>query len=274
MTDMMTLAEAQHLDRCENIITRGMKTFIEVGNALSEIRDSQLYRASHDTFDEYCRERWGWTSSRARQLIGAAETVTNVTAVGGTAPGTESQARELAGLTGTQAATVMRVAAERSGGAVTAAAIKAARLQPWTEAEITTAIDGYLIHPAAAMYPAFKPHEWETFAPSVGRRLCQPILLTPDGSAIIDGRFRYLALKWNGIDPETAVMTWGREPALQRLTIPCDRDPDEFIFAAVYGLNCLRKSYNLTEAASIRALMRVAAEATTTPEVLVEAVAE
>ena len=253
----MTLAEAQRLDRCETIITRGMKTFIEVGNALSEIRDNQLYRAEHRTFEEYCRRRWGWTSSRARQLIGAAETVTNVTAIGGAAPETESQARELAGLTATQAATVMRVAYERSSGNVTAAAIKATRQQPWTHAEIKTAIDGYRIHPFAAMYPAFEPHEWETFAPSVGRRLWQPILLTPDGTAILDGRFRYLALKWNGVGPETATAAGGK-PALQRLALPdplpahCS-DPDEFMGAVVYALNCLRKSYTVVEAAAIRA---------------------
>ncbi len=253
----MTLAEAQHLDRCENIITRGMKTFIEVGNALSEIREDRLYRASHGTFDEYCRDRWGWTSSRARQIIGAAETVTNVTAIGGTAPGTESQARELAGLTAAQAATVMRVAHERSTGKVTAAEIRAARQQPWTNAEIETAIDGYRIHPFAAMYPAFKPDEWEKLATSVGRRLWQPILLTPDGTSILDGRFRYLALKWNGIDPDTATIQSG-EPALRRLTLPdplpahCE-EPDEFMGAVSYGLNCLRKSYTEDEVAEILA---------------------
>jgi hypothetical protein len=262
MSDIMTLAEAQYLDRCEAVITRGMKTFIEVGNALSEIRDERLYRASHGTFDEYCRDRWGWTSSRARQLIGAAETVTNVTAIGGTAPGTESQARELAGLTADQAATVMRVAHERSGGNITAAAIRESRQQPWTDAEIKTAIDGYRIHPFAAMYPAFKPQEWERLAPSVGRRLLKPILLTPDGTAILDGRFRYLALKWNGIDPETAQTDTGK-PALQRLTLPdplpahCE-DEDEFMGAVVYALNCLRKSYTEDEIAAAEAAIRTA----------------
>ena len=254
MADMMTLAESQHLDHCENIITRGMKTFIEVGNALSEIRDSQLYRASHDTFDEYCRERWGWTSSRARQLIGAAETVTNVTAIGGSAPGTESQARELAGLTAAQAATVMRVAAERSGGNITAAAIKAARLQPWTEAEITTAIDGYRIHPAIAEFPAFKPREWERLAAAVGRGLIQPITLSPDGTQIVDGRFRYLALRWNGIDPQTAVTLTG-VPVFKRLGAWYS-EPN--IADYVISAHCFNKSYTEDEIAAAEAAIHAA----------------
>lgn len=247
MTAVMTLVEAERLDRCENIITRGLKTFIEFGNALSEIRDKQLYRASHGTFEQYCRERWGWTSSRARQLIGAAETVTNVTAIGGNAPETESQARELAGLTAAQAATVMRVAHERSGGKITAATIRSARQQPWTEAEITTAIDGYLIHPAIAVFPAFKPHEWERLAASIGRAgLLKPITLSPDGTQIVDGRFRYLALRWNGIDPETTATATG-EPALKRLD---GRYTEKHTIDYIVSAHCFNKCHSEDEIAA------------------------
>lgn len=77
--------EKQSLARCEAIIARGVQTFVEVGEALTEIRDGKLYRMQYQTFDAYCKERWGIGSSRARQLIGASavarqvETVTNVT---------------------------------------------------------------------------------------------------------------------------------------------------------------------------------------------------
>ena len=81
----------------ESVIGRGMQTFIEVGEALKEIRDRRLYRdVGYKSFDTYCRERWGWTASRARQLCIATETVTTVTAHGLSAPTTERQARELA----------------------------------------------------------------------------------------------------------------------------------------------------------------------------------
>lgn len=42
--------------------------FVEVGSTLAEIRDRRLWR-DFDTFDTYCRERWGLTKSHAHQLI-------------------------------------------------------------------------------------------------------------------------------------------------------------------------------------------------------------
>lgn len=242
---LTTAVEAEELARCETVIARGLKTFIEVGEALTTIRDSRLYRQSHPTFDAYCKERWGWTAGRARQLIGAAETATNVAIAGGTAPATESQARELAGLTPAQAAIVMRVAAE--SGAVTAAAIKAARRQPWTTAEITVAIDGYQIHPMLAVLPAFRAGEWEPFVASVGRLgLIRPILISADGSTIIDGRFRYLALRWNGIDPDSALAGPGDEPALKRL------DHHENYVSRIYSENVIRQHLSDDQKAMIR----------------------
>lgn len=120
---------ADRLESCEAVIERGMKTFMEVGQALAEIRDSRLYREQHETFEDYCADRWGFTASRARQIIGASETVTNVTLVGGPAPATESQARELTGLEPERAAEVMREVHEQTGGKVTAAAIREVREQ-------------------------------------------------------------------------------------------------------------------------------------------------
>jgi hypothetical protein len=42
---------------------------------LLEIRDGRLYRETHGTFDDYCREGWGFSRHRASQLITAAEVV-------------------------------------------------------------------------------------------------------------------------------------------------------------------------------------------------------
>jgi hypothetical protein len=49
----------------------GLEGFLKVGKSLLEIRDSRLYRSSHDTFDSYCRDRWALSLSRCNQLIGA-----------------------------------------------------------------------------------------------------------------------------------------------------------------------------------------------------------
>jgi len=72
MDHPLTPAEAARLDELESIIAPRLQSWIEVGLALLEIRDARLYRATHTTFDDYCRERWGMARSRAYQLIAAA----------------------------------------------------------------------------------------------------------------------------------------------------------------------------------------------------------
>lgn len=88
---MSELVETR-LAELEQTIERGLATFIEVGQALLEIRDSRLYRESHGTFEDYCRERWGFSRQRGHQLIEAAEVSTVVDVAN------EAQARELAPL--------------------------------------------------------------------------------------------------------------------------------------------------------------------------------
>ncbi len=46
------------LNAYEEIIEKGLKTFIEVGNALFEIKNNKLYRESFTTFEAYCKDRW------------------------------------------------------------------------------------------------------------------------------------------------------------------------------------------------------------------------
>lgn len=88
------------LQECEDVIERGLNTFVDVGNALLEIRDSKLYRESYSTFEEYCQERWSFTDRRARMLMSAAETISNLQS--GTVvpfyPQTERQVRPLTSL--------------------------------------------------------------------------------------------------------------------------------------------------------------------------------
>ena len=44
MTNALTTTEIAELSKQEAIIKRGLKTFIDVGNALAVIRDERLYR--------------------------------------------------------------------------------------------------------------------------------------------------------------------------------------------------------------------------------------
>lgn len=76
--DVLSRTERDRLAELERTIERGLATFIEVGSALAEIRDSRLYRETHDTFDAYCRDRWQMGRHRAYQLIRSAEVATRV----------------------------------------------------------------------------------------------------------------------------------------------------------------------------------------------------
>lgn len=69
----LTPAEADELVRHESAIERGARTFIEVGNALAAIRDKRLYRGPYQTFEDYCRARWGMGRRYANRIVEAAE---------------------------------------------------------------------------------------------------------------------------------------------------------------------------------------------------------
>lgn len=92
----LTDLEQQDLAAHEAVIERGLKTFVDVGQALLSIRDGRLYRTQFGTFEDYCRERWGMSQPRAYQMMSAAQTVgllRSSTIV--ELPQTESQARPL-----------------------------------------------------------------------------------------------------------------------------------------------------------------------------------
>jgi hypothetical protein len=63
--------ESDTLGELENVISDGLRSFVQVGEALLRIRDEKLYRATHRTFEAYCRERWDLSRSRAYQLLDA-----------------------------------------------------------------------------------------------------------------------------------------------------------------------------------------------------------
>ncbi len=94
----LTQVENKRLKGLEAVIERGLNTFTEVGAALSEIRDTRLYRETHKTFEEYCQERWRMSKTYATRLVQSAEVVANLVPMGTVLPETERQARPLAAL--------------------------------------------------------------------------------------------------------------------------------------------------------------------------------
>ncbi|MDV7171920.1 hypothetical protein R4144_00625 [Gordonia amicalis] len=106
-----TLAEPDAaLVECEAVIERGLKSFVEVGQALARIRDERLYKAEFATSEEYCRERWDFARRTAYQFIDAAKVCAQLRTLEAPTPATESQARELSGLQPGEAQEVMQAA--------------------------------------------------------------------------------------------------------------------------------------------------------------------
>lgn len=112
----------QKLTELEKIIEKGLNTFYEVGSALNEIRKSKLYKETHSTFDDYCRERWGLTRDYAYKQIRASEVFDNVdNCIQNNL--TELQARELSKVEPELQAEIYQSVIEKTDGKPTAKAI-------------------------------------------------------------------------------------------------------------------------------------------------------
>lgn len=122
LVTMGPLDRAQ-LEQCEEVIARGIQTFYEVGTALAEIRDSRLYRAAHDTFEDYLSERWGISRTRAYELISAATVQDEVSAIADIP--NEAIARELVKAPQDRRSEVWEEATAVASGRPTAKLIKA-----------------------------------------------------------------------------------------------------------------------------------------------------
>src|SRR5574340_954971 len=112
---VLTKDDAKALARCEATIERGQETFLRVGQALAEIRDGKLYRATHKRFEDYCQERWSFQRNYANKLIQAAKTVDDLGTTVPTKPSNEAQARELGRLPEAQRGEAWQQAVERHG---------------------------------------------------------------------------------------------------------------------------------------------------------------
>ncbi|QLE59607.1 hypothetical protein [Nostoc sp. TCL26-01] len=54
------------------------RAFYEAGKALMELRDRKLYRSTHKTFEEYCRDRFGYSRDAAYLKISATTVYENL----------------------------------------------------------------------------------------------------------------------------------------------------------------------------------------------------
>lgn len=67
--------EKRDLEQYEQVIRKGLNTFLAVGHALADIRDRRLYRETHTSFEKYCKDVWDLSKGYATQQIKGYQTV-------------------------------------------------------------------------------------------------------------------------------------------------------------------------------------------------------
>jgi hypothetical protein len=189
----LAVSASARLAELEAVVERGLATFVEVGAALLEIRDTRLYRDTHTTFEDYCRERWSMRRESADRLIRSAKVVELVNP-SGLIPANEAQARELVPLLADEQAVVeawreAKAEADLIGAPLTAKVVKNAvqkRLNRVKRERVAEEVD------------AQKSAHWTVW----------------DGTG------------WREFDTYAAVTAWRAE---RRAGLP-DADPDEFAY--------------------------------------------
>ena len=121
--------DKRRLEELEVVIQRNLQSFYEVGRALMEIRDNQLYQHKnggvYQTFEAYCRGVWDMSKVHAYRLMDSCRVVEAVKSNQLVTPATESQARPLARLEPEQQKQAWQKAVETAPeGKVTAAHVQ------------------------------------------------------------------------------------------------------------------------------------------------------
>jgi hypothetical protein len=115
----LTPAEQRTLTKLESIIRRNWASTLDLGYALTTIRDQKLYRGTHKTFAAYCRDRWDLGHSQSYRAIGAVEVLADLSPLGTKIPlpETEGQCRPLLSLTTEDRRNAWETAIENAAGA-------------------------------------------------------------------------------------------------------------------------------------------------------------
>ncbi len=76
----LTIQQQDRLDDLELVITEHESGFLKVAEALGAIWEEELWKPKYESFEAYCKSRWGWSSKHAKRMIRSAESVTRVAA--------------------------------------------------------------------------------------------------------------------------------------------------------------------------------------------------
>jgi hypothetical protein len=115
------LTEQEQRDRL-HLERRVERAVFEAGKALAELRDHRLYRSTHKTFEDYCRERFGYSRRQPYLLMDAAVVFDNLLEkcdpLDHILPTSERQVRPMTKLEPQQQQDVWQQAVELAGGKV------------------------------------------------------------------------------------------------------------------------------------------------------------
>lgn len=115
MTAALSTQQAERLEAIEARIQKGVKSFLDVGNALMEVKQEQLWRGEYESFDDYCQRRWNFSQWYAYRLTSAVE-VANRLDNCPKKPKQEAQLRPLAKLPKDQQAAAWQEAVDEAEG--------------------------------------------------------------------------------------------------------------------------------------------------------------
>ena len=121
--------EIHGLVEAEAVIQAGLQTTWRVAQAFAEIHAGRLYRATHDTFEAYCAERWGISRAQGNRMVSAGVVLAELAAADVSPTGDnlrESHLRELARATKGTRAEVYTEAVAAASGEPTAGVIREA----------------------------------------------------------------------------------------------------------------------------------------------------
>ncbi|MBV8887994.1 MAG: hypothetical protein JO235_28905, partial [Chroococcidiopsidaceae cyanobacterium CP_BM_RX_35] len=110
----------QELEDRQRLELKVERAFVEAGAALRDLRDQRLYRSTHHTFEEYCRDRFGFNRISAHNKIAASDVFHNLFTIGEQIPlpTNERQVRPLTALKPEEQREVWQQSVEAAGGRV------------------------------------------------------------------------------------------------------------------------------------------------------------
>lgn len=163
--------DEEELARCEEVISRGLGSFVETGEALRTIRRRRLYLRDYRTFEEYCRKRWEMSDRNALRLMTASNIARQLKTrpIGRVFPETESQVREIVRLAGPdgeidmeKVAQVWTQAVEKAGGKTPTAAMVREQVQAALGPQLKTSTvdDTRSLRQVKNLLPKLSPEHW------------------------------------------------------------------------------------------------------------------